>query len=81
MRSQAVAISGVGRSYNRLPAPKKFWQLVPAYKDATRDRYEDLVIHCPRRALSHQHAGGHERRLQEQPTRVVRSNVHSAAPH
>ena len=54
---------------------------MPAYKDATRDRYEDLVIHCPRRALSHQHAGGHERRLQEQPTRVVRSNVHSAAPH
>jgi len=49
--------------------------------EARRDRYEDLVIHCPRRALSHQHAGGHEQRLQEQPTRVVRSNVHSAAPH
>ena len=31
---------------------------------ATRDRYEDLAIHCRRRALSHQHAGDYEQRLQ-----------------
>jgi hypothetical protein len=34
----------------------------------TRDRYEDLVSHCSRRAHSRQHAGDHEQRLQERPT-------------
>ena len=34
----------------------------------TRDRNEDLVSHCPRRAHSRQHAGDYEQRLQERPT-------------
>ena len=48
---------------------------------AMRDRYENLVSHCPRRALSRQHAGDYEQRLQEQPTCVVRSDVQRKAPH
>jgi hypothetical protein len=35
---------------------------------ATRDRYEDLVIPRPRRALSRKHAGNYEQTLQERPT-------------
>ena len=46
-----------------------------------RGHHEEPLSHCPRRgcACGRQHAGGHEQRLQEQPTCVVRSDVH--APH
>ena len=47
-----------------------------------RGHHEESLSHCPRRgcARHRQHTGGHEQRLQEQPTCVVRSDVH-AAPH
>jgi hypothetical protein len=48
-----------------------------------RGHYEDPTSNYHRRggARHRRHAGGHEQRLQEQPTCVVRSDVHSAAPH
>ena len=47
----------------------------------TRDRYEDLVSHCPRRAHGRQHAGDYEQRLQERPTRLVRSDFQLTASY
>ena len=47
----------------------------------TRDRNEDLVSHCPRRAHGRQRAGCLEPGLQERPTCVVRSEIHGTAPH
>ena len=48
-----------------------------------RGHHEEPLSHCPRRggARHRQHPGGHEQRLQEQPTCVVRSDVQHAAPH
>jgi hypothetical protein len=48
-----------------------------------RGHHEEPLSHCPRRdfARHRQHAGGHEQRLQEQPTCMVRSDVQHAAPH
>ena len=48
-----------------------------------RGHHEEPLSHCPRRgcARRRQHTGGHEQRLQEQPTYVVRSDVHRTAPH
>jgi|SRR6516165_8733382 len=48
-----------------------------------KDENEEPLSHCPRRgcARRRQHAGGHEQRLQERPTRVVRSDVQRTPPH
>jgi len=48
-----------------------------------RGQYGEPPSHSPRCGCARgcRHAGGHEQRLQDQPTCVVRSDVHSAAPH
>src|SRR6516165_7092861 len=48
-----------------------------------RGHHEEPLSHCPRRGCvrHRQHAGGHEQRLQEQPTCVVRSDVQRTTAH
>jgi hypothetical protein len=52
-------------------------------RPGARGHYEDPTGNSDRRGVARhrQHTGGHEQRLQKQPTCVVRSDVHSAAPH
>ena len=52
-------------------------------RPGARGHYEEPLSHCPCRgcARHRRHAGGDEQGLQEQPTRVVRSDVHPTAPH
>jgi hypothetical protein len=52
-------------------------------RPGARGHYEEPLSHCPGRgcARHRRHAGGDEQGLQEQPTRVVRSDVYPTAPH
>ena len=53
----------------------------PARSGGCEVTHEQSLSHCPGRgcACSRQHAGRHEHGLQEQPTCVVRSDVHRTA--